>query len=54
MLDEACSVHTPVKEILTFKTFKGLKKQVACGTGNKLTGIKSEDYTQTMVKSPMD
>jgi hypothetical protein len=47
-------VHTQVKEILTIKTFKGFKKQVACGTANKLIGIKSEDYTETMVKSPMD
>jgi hypothetical protein len=41
-----------VKEILTIKTFKGFKKQVACGTANKLTGIKSEDYTESMVKAP--
>jgi hypothetical protein len=44
----------PVKEILTFKTFKGFKKQVAYGTANKLTGKKSEDYKEAMVKSPMD
>jgi hypothetical protein len=35
MLVETCGVHTPVKQkSLTFKTFKGFKKQVASETDN--------------------
>jgi hypothetical protein len=29
-----CAYTSDVEEILTFKTFKGFKKQVACETGN--------------------